>query len=360
MEWGGWRVQAALMALLALLLPAWTVPLLVMDNAHHGCCEAEFRCSACGAGFCHSRASPQAGLASAFAASFRSVRRVWPQDLGSCHLVSRLRLRLRVGRACRRVNVAMAASGKSATAHDGDGGSRKKVRSPLTGRQIYVGGSAFQNVIDLGYIFVNGELVHRNCVEQGPNGESIILGETAPSLAPACKRGAGAEPYPHTNWRAWCVQVICRPRGTPRSERARRKTPQSAPRDWGARGGKVRSPQPPRREEHAGAGGVRIQASNCRRRQRVRTHRRTRPRICCKPRTPQGGGKSPKNTCRQTTPPRRLGARLMSLPRGALTAARKETGNRRARRINRSGFGGVMSSCRQCSTTSRTTKARSA
>ena len=211
MEWGGWRVQAALLALLALLLPAWTVPLLVMDNAHHGCCVAEFRCSACGAGFCHSRASPQAGLASAFAASFRPVRRVCPQDLGSCHLVSRLRLRLRVGRACRRVNVAMAASGKSATAHDGDGGSRKKVRSPLTGRQIYVGGSAFQNVIDLGYIFVNGELVHRNCVEQGPNGESIILGETAPSLAPACKRGAGAEPYPHTSWRAWCVQVICRP-----------------------------------------------------------------------------------------------------------------------------------------------------
>ena len=45
--------------------------------------------------------------------------------------------------------------------------SREKVKSPMTGRPIYVGGTAYQKIIDLGYILIDGQLVHRNCVQEG-------------------------------------------------------------------------------------------------------------------------------------------------------------------------------------------------
>jgi len=48
---------------------------------------------------------------------------------------------------------------------------RKKVKSPMTGRPIYVGGPAFQRIIDLGYLFVDGQLVHRNV----QNGEVSVV-----------------------------------------------------------------------------------------------------------------------------------------------------------------------------------------
>jgi hypothetical protein len=43
-------------------------------------------------------------------------------------------------------------------------GSIMRVKSPITGRLINVGGPAFQKVIELGYILHNGHLVHRNVV----------------------------------------------------------------------------------------------------------------------------------------------------------------------------------------------------
>ena len=53
---------------------------------------------------------------------------------------------------------------------------RAQVKSPLTGRHINVDGPAFQRVIDLGYIYIDGQLV---CCRQ-----SDLWGRAAPSAKP--------------------------------------------------------------------------------------------------------------------------------------------------------------------------------
>ncbi len=44
------------------------------------------------------------------------------------------------------------------------GAGAEKVKSPITGRLINVGGPAFQKVLDLGYVLKDGLLIHRNCI----------------------------------------------------------------------------------------------------------------------------------------------------------------------------------------------------
>jgi hypothetical protein len=43
--------------------------------------------------------------------------------------------------------------------------SADKVLSPITGRAILVNGQAFQKVLELGYIFREGQFFHKNCVD---------------------------------------------------------------------------------------------------------------------------------------------------------------------------------------------------
>jgi hypothetical protein len=40
----------------------------------------------------------------------------------------------------------------------------EKVKSPITGRLINIGGPAFQKIVDLGYVLQDGQLIHRNCL----------------------------------------------------------------------------------------------------------------------------------------------------------------------------------------------------
>jgi len=78
---------------------------------------------------------------------------------------------LSTSRPGRVVAIASKKEGKGDNVEDvgpsSSGRSREKVKSPMTGRLINVGGPAYQKIIDLGYILIDGQLVHRNCVQEG-------------------------------------------------------------------------------------------------------------------------------------------------------------------------------------------------
>ncbi len=72
----------------------------------------------------------------------------------------------------------------------------EKVKSPITGRLINVGGPAFQKILDLGYVLKDGQLIHRNCFpgvsDEGAAPQPGGAGGTPPSADTSATAAAAA------------------------------------------------------------------------------------------------------------------------------------------------------------------------
>ncbi|EKX49172.1 hypothetical protein GUITHDRAFT_136328 [Guillardia theta CCMP2712] len=75
---------------------------------------------------------------------------------------SRFRKKLTVAQGSRRAGSSNMSSTKEGVEASWRGLDRERVRSPITGRLINVDGPAYQKVIELGYILVDGQFIHRN------------------------------------------------------------------------------------------------------------------------------------------------------------------------------------------------------